>query len=52
MDAHEGEANLHVSDVEGASCLEIEREPSDEGGLRIPRQIICPSITTTQEDKK
>ena len=46
------EANLHASEIENRTCFEIEREPNDKGGLRFPRQIVCPSITTTQENRK
>ena len=45
-------ASLHVTEREGSSCFEIEREPGEDGGLRIPRQIVCPSASTSQEDKE
>ena len=50
--ASNGEARLRVSDVQNSSCLEIEREPGEEGGLRIPRQTVCPSAASPQEDKE
>ena len=48
----DGEASLHVTEIKDSSCFEIEREPGDEGGLRIPRQTVCPSATPPQEDKE
>jgi len=50
--ASENEARLRVSDVEGSSCFEIEREPGNKGGLRIPRQTVCPSAAPPQEDEE
>ena len=50
--APDGEASLHVSELQDSSCFEIEREPGDAGGLRIPRQTVCPSATPPQEDKE
>ena len=48
--APDGESSLRVSDVQNSSCFEIEREPGVDGGLRIPRQTVCPSAASPQED--
>ena len=48
--ASDGEANLRVSEIKDSSCFEIEREPGNAGGLRIPRQTVCPSAASPQED--
>ena len=50
--ASDGEANLRVSEIKDSSCFEIEREPGYAGGLRIPRQTVCPSAASPQEDKE
>lgn len=42
------ETRLRVSDIDESTCFEIEREPGEEGGLRIPRQTVCPSAAPTK----
>jgi len=39
-------------DPDKGRCFEAEREPGPEGGLRIPRQNVCPTVNTptTKED--
>lgn len=32
-------------DPDKRRCMELEHEPGPEGGLRIPRQIVCPTFT-------
>ena len=48
--AANGEVSLHVTEIKDSSCFEIEREPGNAGGLRIPRQTVCPSAASPQED--
>lgn len=36
-------------DPDKGRCIELEREPSPEGGLRIPRQTVCPIANTNGE---
>lgn len=31
-------------DPDKGRCTELEREPGPEGGLRIPRQTVCPAF--------
>jgi len=31
-------------DPDKGRCIEVEREPDPEGGLRIPRQAVCPTF--------
>lgn len=31
----------------GNTCFDIEREPAAQGGLRIPRQIVCPPFKSS-----
>lgn len=30
-------------------CIEIEREPGPDGGLRVPRQTVCPTFAPEAE---
>ena len=50
--APQDEPRLHVTGTEDGTCFEIEREPGEEGGLRIPHQTVCPPVTTEEEDKE
>lgn len=50
--ASQDEPSLHVSETEKSACFELEREPGEQGGLRIPRQTVCPPVTTEEEDKE
>lgn len=36
-------------DPDKGRCIEVEREPGPEGGLRIPRQAVCPTVNTNEE---
>jgi hypothetical protein len=36
-------------DPDKGRCIEVEREPGPEGGLRIPRQTVCPTFTPQTE---
>jgi len=31
-------------DPDKGRCIDLEREPGTEGGLRIPRQTVCPTF--------
>lgn len=36
-------------DPDKGRCIEAEREPGPEGGLRIPRQTVCPTFAPDTE---
>lgn len=36
-------------DSDKGRCIAVEREPGPEGGLRIPRQTVCPTFTPDTE---
>lgn len=36
-------------DPDKGRCIEVEREPGPEGGLRVPRQNVCPTFAPETE---
>lgn len=36
-------------DPDKGRCIEAEREPGPDGGLRIPRQAVCPTFAPDTE---
>lgn len=36
-------------DPDKGRCIELEHEPGPEGGLRIPRQTVCPTFAPKTE---
>ena len=44
--------NLKVHKIDGSVCIEIQRDPGETGGLRIPAQSVCPPFNPSTGDQK